>query len=120
MTDMKYTFVDGNGVQRQVVVPTEVLTKGRRQGWSNRETLEQYLYDNGYIEEEPVHTETKRKARTRKPNAQKAELIEEVRRVLETKGIVTVVNPEKLIQVEIDGKTFEFNLVQKRKPKAKE
>ena len=120
MTDMKYTFVDGNGVQRQVVVPTEVLTKGRRQGWSNRETLEQYLYDNGYIEEEPVHRETKRKTRTRKPNAQKAELIEEVRRVLETKGTVTVVNPEKLIQVEIDGKTFEFNLVQKRKPKAKE
>lgn len=120
MTDMKYTFVDGNGVQRQVVVPTEVLTKGRRQGWSNRETLEQYLYDNGYIEEEPVHTETKRKTRTRKPNAQKAELIDAVRQVLETKGTVTVVNPEKLIQVEIDGKTFEFNLVQKRKPKAKE
>lgn len=118
MTDMKYSFVDKNGVQQQVVISGETLSAGRRKGWSNRETLEQYLYDNGYVEEEPVHKESKRKTRARKPNATKAELIEIVRQALETKGTVTVVNPEKLIQVEIDGKTFEFNLVQKRKPKA--
>lgn len=118
MTDMKYSFIDKNGVQQQVVISGETLSAGRRKGWSNRETLEQYLYDNGYTEEEPVHKESKRKPRTHKPNATKAELISLVEQVLETKGAVTVVNPEKLIQVEIDGKTFEFNLVQKRKPKA--
>lgn len=119
--DLKYTFTNLDGAEETVVVPAEVMREGKRAGLNTKLAIQKYLYDLGKIAEDPTEgvdttkPATQRK-RTRKPNDTKAALITAVTNVLATEfGAVNVVNPERQVQVVIDGKTYEFTLVQKRK-----
>lgn len=114
--DMTYKFIDKNGEQQSEVIPVDYLRAGKRAGWTNKETIMRYLAEKGYAVDAPKETE-KVKSRKRKPNEQKLDLINLLKETLTQKGNVTVVNPERQVQVEIDGKVFEFTLVQKRAPK---
>ena len=118
--DLKYKFVDLNGEQQECVVPAKAIRSGRRQGLSNKQAIMKYLFENGYaVEKVDVEVEKQKKARksTRKPNETKANLIEQLRNVMEDNGTVNVINPERQLQVEIDGTVYEFTLVQKRNKK---
>lgn len=118
--DLKNTFIDKDGIERTVVIPAEVFRQARRDKISNKVAIQKYLADEGYLEktavEETAKADAQKKTRTRKPNEQKAQLIEQLTEMLTAAyGPVEVVNPERQVRFEIDGKTFEFTLVQKRK-----
>ena len=117
--DMKYKFVDLNGEEQEIVVPAEVLRKGKRAGMTNRETIMKFAFENGYAVQEP---QTKKKAksttkRTRKPNDKKKMLIDRLADSIGELGSVNIINPERQVQIDIDGTIFEFTLVQKRASK---
>ena len=117
--DLKNTFIDKNGIERTVVIPAEVFRQARRDKISNKVAIQQYLASEGYLDQtlvEETKTAEKSKQRTRKPNEQKAQLIQQLTDMLTAAyGPVEVINPERQVRFEIDGKTFEFTLVQKRK-----
>lgn len=120
--DMKYTFTDNAGVEHTAEIPATVLRVGRREGLSNKESIQRYLFEQGYDVDkvESATTESKgntAKKRTRKPNEKKRELISLLERALqEEDGSVEVVNPERIVRfLTSDGATYEFTLVQKRK-----
>lgn len=114
--DIQYTFTDNDGAQQKVLIPAEVLKAGRREGLSNKESIARYLCNEGYHVDavKPSQTKTKRKS-TRKPNETKQRLINALADVMTGFGGVDVVNPERQVQVNIDGTVFEWTLVQKRK-----
>ena len=115
--DLKNTFTDKDGIERTVVIPAEIFRQARRDKISNKVAINNYLAELGYLDKTAVEeTATAKKPRTRKPNDQKASLINQLTEMLVAAyGTVEVVNPERQVRVEIDGKTFEFTLVQKRK-----
>lgn len=116
--DMKYKFMDLDNNEQEIVIPAEVLRKGKRAGMNNRQTIMKYAYDQGFNVEKPKETEKKTTSkRTRKPNEIKANLITTLQESLQAMGEVNVINPERQVQVVIDGVTYEFTLVQKRAPK---
>lgn len=119
--DMKYKFTDNTNTEVEIMVPADVLRKGKRAGLTNRETIMKYAFENGYNVDKPAETKktTKKGAakRTRKPNDTKLQLMKTLEEALAGVGETNVVNPERQLQVTIDGKIFEFTLVQKRTPK---
>lgn len=116
---MRYGFTDNNGVEQTVEIPADVIRAGKRAGKTNRQTILEYAAEQGFDVDVPETAAKKKKAtkRTRKPNKTKADLIERLAAAMSDVGDVNVVNPERQVQVMIDGTVFEFTLVQKRAPK---
>lgn len=117
--DMRYTFIDKQGQEHQVDIPAEVIRKGKRDGLSNRDTIMLYLANHGYMVDAPAATkkEKKKATRTRKPDEQKRAIMKAVSLALEEFGVVDNINPERQVQVQINGEVFELTMVKKRKPK---
>jgi hypothetical protein len=117
--DMKYKFVDNNGEQQEIVVSGEELRAGKRAGKTNRQVLMEKAYSAGYAVDKPEETpkKTTGRGRAHKPNETKADLINRLSDAMQKVGDVNVINPERQLQVVIDGVTFEFTLVQKRAAK---
>ena len=115
--DMRYKFTDKNGVAQEIDIPAEVLRKGKRQGLSNRQTMMAYAADHGFDVDAPATPNKPKRKVTRKPDDQKRMIIEMVAAALEDTVSVNVVNPERQVQVDINGDLFEITLVKKRKPK---
>lgn len=118
--DLKNTFTDKDGVERTVVIPAEVFRNARREKISNKVAIQRYLANEGYLDktavEETATAETARKTRIRKPNETKRSIMELITSTIQQQyGNAEVVNPERQIRFEIDGNTYEFTLVQKRK-----
>lgn len=133
---MKYTFTTETGSEKTINIPDEVFAQGRKEGLSNRETIERYLSDEGYIVD-PVVTELtqkakvnntgvknrtgKRKAPTRKPDQVKRDLIQSLYQHMSNYAGVTtceVTNIERIIAFSIGDDNYEITLSKKRKPKA--
>ena len=117
--DLKNTFIDKDGVERTVVIPAEVFRAARREKISNKVAIDRYLAGQGFLDQTAVEETAKakeRKPRTRKPNDTKREIID---RLASCAGLaygeVEITNPERQFRFEIDGKTYEVTLVQKRK-----
>lgn len=136
---MKYTFTNIDGTQKTVNISEDVLTQGRREGLSARETIDRFLSDEGYVVDPTVRELTekaksnginnagkvssgKRKAPTRKPDLVKRMLIEGLSKYMseayaEVKN-VQVTNIERIIAFSIGDDNYELTLSKKRKPKA--
>ena len=135
---MKYTFTNIDGTQKTVNISEDVLTQGKREGLSTRETIDRFLSDEGYIVDPTVRELTekaksnginnagkvssgKRKAPTRKPDLVKRMLIEGLSKYIseayaEVKN-VQVTNIERIIAFSIGDDNYELTLSKKRKPK---
>lgn len=135
---MKYTFTNIDGTQKTVNISEDVLTQGKREGLSARETIDRFLSDEGYIVDPTVRELTekaksnginnagkvssgKRKAPTRKPDLVKRMLIEGLSKYMseayaEVKN-VQVTNIERIIAFSIGDDNYELTLSKKRKPK---
>lgn len=135
---MKYTFTNIDGIQKTVNISEDVLTQGKREGLSTRETIDRFLSDEGYIVDPTVRELTekaksnginnagkvssgKRKAPTRKPDLVKRMLIEGLSKYMseayaEVKN-VQVTNIERIIAFSIGDDNYELTLSKKRKPK---
>ena len=136
---MKYTFTNIDGTQKTVNISEDVLTQGKREGLSTRETIDRFFSDEGYIVDPTVRELTekaksnginnagkvssgKRKAPTRKPDLVKRMLIEGLSKYIseayaEVKN-VQVTNIERIIAFSIGNDNYELTLSKKRKPKA--
>lgn len=133
---MKYTFTTETGTEKTINIPDSVFVQGRKEGLTNRETIDRYLSDEGYIVDPIVAELTekakangtglkartgKRKAPTRKPDETKRALIVALNDFLcdyvGTKD-VTVTNIERIIAFRIGDDNYELTLSKKRKPKA--
>lgn len=117
--DMIYKFTDLDGVPQELVVPATVLRSGKKRGLSNRETIMEYAFNEGFAVTQPEASpkKTKSTSRKRQPNEKKRLLIERLVQSVSDLGEINVINPERQVQVSLDGQMFEFTLVQKRAPK---
>lgn len=133
---MKYTFITETGTEKTINIPDSVFVQGRKEGLSQRETIDRYLSDEGYIIDPTVAELTekakangtglkartgKRKAPTRKPDEVKRALIVALNDFLcdytGTKDVM-VTNIERIIAFRIGDDNYELTLSKKRKPKA--
>ncbi len=138
---MKYTFMTAEGREKTVNISEEVLTQGKREGLTMRETIDRFLSDEGYIVDPTVTELTdkakaaginnagktssgKRKAPTRKPDYTKraiievlADTIKEMRVTDLTPRNVEVTNIERIVAFSIGDDNYEVTLSKKRKPK---
>lgn len=120
--DLKDTFIDKDGIERTVVIPAEVIRAARREKISNKVAIDRYLAEQGFLDQTAVEETAKakeRKPRTRKPNDMKRGiinlLVDAVNEAYDEYGKAEITNPERQFRFEIDGKTYEVTLVQKRK-----
>lgn len=119
--DLKNTFIDKNGVEQTVVIPAEIFRSARREKISNKVAIDRYLAEKGYLDKTEVEETAKakaRKPRTRKPNETKRAIIDLLADCIADSGYddkLEITNPERQFRFEIDGKTYEVTLVQKRK-----
>ena len=117
--DLKYSFEDKNGERQVVVIPAEVFRQARRDKVPNKVAIDNYLAEQGYKDKTAAEEAAKArapKARTRKPNDDKKaimELLEAAAAGVAENG-VEVVNAERQLRFQMNGKTFEVTLVQKR------
>lgn len=117
--DLKNTFIDKDGNEQTVVIPAEVFRNARKEKISNKVAIDRYLADQGYLDKTAVEETAKAKApktRTRKPNDTKRAIVDQLADCMaQAYGAVEITNPERQFRFEIDGKTYEVTLVQKRK-----
>ena len=117
--DLKNTFIDKNGVEQTVIIPAEIFRNARREKISNKTAIDRYLAEHGYLDKTEVEETAKakeRKPRTRKPNDTKRAIVDQLANCMtQAYGAVEITNPERQFRFEIDGKTYEVTLVQKRK-----
>lgn len=117
--DMKYKFTDNDGVLQEVEIPAAVLRSGKHRGLTNRQTLMEYAFKQGFNVDEPKIEKktptTNTKARSRRPNDTKRAIISKIDDALQELGTTNVLNVERQIQVEIGDNLYEVTLVQKRK-----
>lgn len=119
--DLKNTFIDKNGIEQTVVIPAEVFRNARREKISNKVAIDRYLAEQGYLDQTAVEETAKakeRKPRTRKPNDTKRGIIDLLATTMSNESDVfnlEITNIERQFRFEIDGKTYEVTLVQKRK-----
>ena len=138
---MKHTFMY-NGKEKTVNIPDAILTQGRKEGLSVRDTIERYLSDEGYIVDPTVEELTnkakankingagrqqadgakKRKAPIRKPDETKRAMIRLLADLLEDTQEpavenIEVTNIERIIAFSIGDDKYELTLSKKRKPK---
>lgn len=136
---MKHTFITAEGRERTINIPDEVLTQGRKERLSVKETIERYLSDEGYVVDPTVEALTakakangvnnagrvqgekkKRKAPVRKPDETKRALIQALFEFVEAYAgtdNVEVTNIERMIAFSIGEDKYEITLSKKRKPK---
>ena len=141
---MKHTFITEAGTEKTINIPDEVLTQGRKEQLTVKETIERYLSDEGYIVDPTVAELTskakankvngagrqqsdgkrKRKAPQRKPDYTKRAVIEilaDVIREMDITGMtphdVEVTNIERMIAFSLGDDKYEVTLSKKRKPK---
>lgn len=136
---MKHTFITAEGRERTINIPDEVLTQGRKEGLSVKETIERYLSDEGYVVDPTVAELTAkakanginnagrvqgvrkpRKAPVRKPDETKRMLVRELQACvmgLDVCKNVEVTNIERMIAFSIGDDKYEITLSKKRKPK---
>lgn len=116
--DVRYKFVDNNGVQQEIVVPAKVLRSGRREGLTNRQSMMKYAAETGYAvtppQIDPEKKTNKTTTRKRKVNPTKSLLMDKITSCLSELGETEVINTERQTRVKIDGITYEVTLVQKR------
>lgn len=117
--DVKYSFTDKNGTPQTVVIPADVFRQARRDKISNAVAIARYLGEQGYKDQTEVEETTKAKAsriRIRKPNDTKRMIIDTIASSLGAiaENGVEITNAERQLHFEIDGKTYEVTLVQKR------
>ena len=117
--DVKYSFTDKNGTPQTVVIPAEVFRQARRDKVSNAVAIARYLAEQGYKDMSEVEETSKAKqskVRTRKPNNTKRMIINTIASSLSgiAENGVEITNAERQLHFEIDGKTYEVTLVQKR------
>ena len=117
--DVKYSFTDKNGDAAVVIIPAEVFRQARRNKISNAVAIATYLAEQGYRDKSEVEETAKAHAprtKTRKPNDTKRHIVEIIASSLGDHGIngVEITNVERQLQFQIDGKTYEVTLVQKR------
>lgn len=128
---MKYTFVNAAGKQQTVNIPDDYIKTNRAAlGISNKEAIEMYLSDEGYIENAivaeltdkakgtGVKTKGARKAPARKPDETKRALIAslfEMIQDLEQVENAAVRNPERIISFSLGDDNYEVILQKKRK-----
>ena len=117
--DVKYSFTDKNGTPQTVVIPAEVFRQARRDKVSNAVAIARYLAEQGYKDMSEVEETSKAKqskVRTRKPNDTKRMIINTIASSLGevAENGVEITNAERQLHFEIDGKTYEVTLVQKR------
>ena len=117
--DVKYSFTDKDGNPQVVVIPAEVFRAARRNKISNAVAIARYLGEQGYKDQTEVEETAKAKssrARTRKPNDTKRMIIDTIASSLGAiaENGVEITNAERQLHFEIDGKTYEVTLVQKR------
>ena len=118
--DLRYTFTDESGVEQTIVVPGSYLKDARKKGLSTKQGMRAYLYDQGYLSEQPDMTPSasSKKTRTRKPNDTKRQLITDLAEMLAAKAeYATILNPERIVQCKIGDDIYEFTLVKKRPAK---
>lgn len=119
--DLKNTFIDKNGIEQTVIIPAEVFRNARREKISNKVAIDRYLAEQGFLDKTAVEETAKakeRKPRTRKPNDTKRGIINLLADCIADAGYddkLEIINPERQFRFEIDGKTYEVTLVQKRK-----
>lgn len=136
---MKHTFITAEGREKTINIPDEVLTQGRKERLSVKETIERYLSDEGYVVDPTVAELTAkakangmnnagrvqgakkpRKAPVRKPDETKRMLVRELNGFLSSLGVcenVEVTNIERMIAFSIGDDKYEVTLSKKRKPK---
>ena len=114
---MKYSFTDKDGVTQEVNIPAEVLRKGKREKLTNKQTILRYVAEQGfYVDAPQIDAKPKTpRARNRKPDEQKRQIIDKIADVLIDLGSVDIINPERQLQVQINGDIFELTMVKKRK-----
>ena len=136
---MKHTFIAADGKEKTVNIPDDVLTQGRKEGLSVKDTIDRYLSDEGYIVDPTVAALTEkakankvngagrqkgekksRKAPVRKPDETKRMLVKALENCISTLGMtenVEVTNIERMIAFSIGDDKYEITLSKKRKPK---
>lgn len=136
---MKHTFITETGTEKTITIPDEVLTQGRKEGLSVKDTIDRYLSDEGFIVDPTVAALTEkaktnkvngagrqkgekkpRKAPVRKPDETKRMLIKALENCISTLGMtenVEVTNIERMIAFSIGDDKYEITLSKKRKPK---
>lgn len=137
---MRYDF---NG--KMVNIPDQEIEKAMKKlGLTKEQAIEMWLEDEGYLENEEqenlcklakenkitatIHQASgnkpkkQSKPKTVKVSSEKQDLFTLLEVTLddyckEMGGKRTILNPNKLIQVELNGKTFKIDLIEQRKPK---
>ena len=133
---MRYNFKG-----KSINIPEAEIEKSIKiLGMTREEAIEMWLEDEGYLENEEqenlcqkakenrvtatVHQakadkpKKTQKERVKKENPTKERVIAETAKMLEGLAVnVEITNKTKLISFELDGNKYEFNLIEKRKPK---
>lgn len=128
---MKYTFTDKDGKQRTVNIPEEDIRRSKSAfGLSNKEAIDMWLVDEGYLTN-PVVEELNAKAAgnrvsaprkrsvKRKEDPIKREIIASLFDYMQDnfKGFNNIIvrNPERIISLSLGEDTYEITLSKKRK-----
>lgn len=133
---MKYTFINAAGAQQTVTIPEEVFRQGKRERLSNKQIIERFLSDEGYMVNDIVKelnakakangtrvtaTGKTRKAPVRKPDEIKRAMVAALAEFVGSQKEVAnceVTNIERVIAFSIGDDNYELVLQKKRKPKA--
>lgn len=126
--------MNGDGHPQQVNIPEEYIARTRKSlGCSNKEAIELYLSDEGYIDN-PIVEELTEKAKgqphravsekkrtvTRKPDVFKRAMIQNLYEYISQLPDVRdceVVNIERIVRFAAGNDEYEVTLSKKRKPK---
>ena len=117
--DVKYSFTDKNGDPQVVIIPADVFRTARRNKVSNAVAIAEFLAEHGYKDKSEVEETAKAKqskTRVRKPNDAKREIVNLLASAVGgiAENGVEITNPERQVQFQMGGKTYEITLVQKR------
>lgn len=117
--DVKYSFTDKNGNLQVVIIPADVFRTARRNKISNAVAIATFLAEQGYKDKSEVEETAKSKqakARTRKPNDAKREIMRVLSEAVApiAENGIDIVNEERQLRFTMDGKVYEITLVQKR------
>lgn len=134
---MRYTLENGKTVN---IPDKEIESAMSNLDLTREDAIQMWLEDEGYLENEEqenlcqkakenrvtatVHQakadkpKKTQKERVKKENPTKERVIAETAKMLEGLAVnVEITNKTKLISFELDGNKYEFNLIEKRKPK---
>ena len=123
---MKYTFT-ADGSETTVEIPDAELAAGKKNGFTTRQTIDNWLIQHGYKDGAISKPAKKTSTRKKKVDSIKQTLIYNISNYLidldscEDNSVnissVKVDNPERLISIIIDDDTYTLTLAKKRKAK---